>query len=619
MTLPRHTPSVGTAPVRRSWKHPARAALLAGLATLVVGCSPALPTDPVPQPGLAVNVQPRQDVQRLLPPPQEGASTTEIVQGFLRANVGFAATDDVARTYLTTGLASDWVPTSQVLVYEGTPQVSATGPGTVAVTVPVTARIGEGGWLTEEPVGRVTSQSFELAQVDGEWRISGFPEGFGLWLSRTDLELAFRESQVHYLNPHLDLFVPDTRWLPRGEGLATSLTRAQLAALPDYLQGAVRTGSSPDVTLAVGAVPVDPVSQVATVNLAGPGLGDDPDRIDQLRAQLGHALLALNGVTAVDVRLGGRSQLGEDDDGAVNAGTDLGYQDVVRTADRALLRRGEEFSVVDPGRYNLPDVVSPAVADLDLPNLSLAWTGVAASAGLEQLAAVSTDGTRMWRWRDGQAYVNEGIGDGLTAPSFDPHGAVWVAGTARGGGDPRAWWVSTSELGGLAKPVQITFLEEDERVTAFRVSPDGTRALMVVEEVGSAEAEGDTAALVGRQRLLVAGIVRDSEGRPTDLAAPLEAAPTLISVTSARWSASDAMFVSGLREQDQRLVAFEVPLGGWLEELGEQSGLVDVQAVPTGQTSTPVVKTDDGRFHTREGSTGWYDARNGDELIIPGA
>ena len=79
------------------------------------------------------------------------------------------------------------------------------------------------------------------------------------------------------------------------------------------------------------------------------------------------------------------------------------------------------------------------------------------------------------------------------------------------------------------------------------------------------------------------------------------------------------MFVSGLREQDQRLVAFEVPLGGWLEELGEQSGLVDVQAVPTGQTSTPVVKTDDGRFHTREGSTGWYDARNGDELIIPGA
>ena len=579
------------------------AVLLLALVTALTGCSTMLPTDPAPRPGLPVDVQPQQDVQHFLQPPQQGASPVDIVQGFLRANVGFAADDDVAREFLTPQLASAWVPTGDVLVIDATPQLQLSGEGEVTATAPAAGRIDADGRLVER-TGEVT-ETFELTRLDGQWRIDAFPEGFGLWLSKPDLERAFRDTLVYYLNPQEGYFVPEQRWLPRGEGLTTAVARTQLGPVPPWLEGAVRTGASPDVHLAVGAVPVDPVTQLATVNLQGAGLGEDTRRIHDLRAQLGHALLGLTGVAAVELRLDGRSLLG--DEGAVNLGSDLGYEDLVRTTERALLRVGETFTLVDPRPYNLRNLPPSETKGIELPRLGLGWTGVAATADLEELAAVSTDRTRLWRWRDGREAVNEGIGDGLTDPSYDIFGGLWVAGYTRGGGPPRVWVVEGRSLNATARLVDVPWIDAGSRITDFRVSPEGTRALLVVER---AEGRG--------QRLLVAGIVRDREGRPTALATPMEAAPTLVAVDSARWASTTAIVATGRRAQDQRVLPFSVPLGGWLEDLGEQPGLVDVIAVPTGQGYSPVVRTDDGRFHTREGNLGWLRARNGDELVIPG-
>lgn len=578
--------------------------VLTALVMLLSACATALPTDPVPQPGLAVNVQPQQDVQRYLQLPQPGDSATDIVDGFLRANVGFADDEDVARSFLTPGLASAWVPTDNVLVLEGTPQTDVTSEGVVTVTSVVAGRIDSEGRLSEHS-GEVVEE-FTLTRLDGQWRIDGFPDGFGLWLSRADLEQAFRATTVYYLNPHLDYFVPEERWLPRGEGLTTAVARAQLSPPPPYLVGAVRTGAAPDVHLAVGAVPVDPVTQVATVNLRGTGLGEDEQRIADLRAQMGHALLGLSGVTAVELRLEGRNLL-PDGEGAINSGTDLGYTDVVRHTERALLRVGEGLTLVNPIGYDLRPLPPTQTADVELPRIGMSWTGVATTADLEEFAAVSTDRTRLWRWQGGTEQVNEGIGDGLTDPSYDPFGALWVAGASRGGGEPRVWVVEGSDLKALAEPVDVPWIDETTRIVTFRVSPEGTRALLAVQRDD------------GRgQRLLIAGIVRDSQGRPTALAEPLEAAPTLVDIDSARWASTSTVVVTGRRVQDQRPVPFAVPIGGWLNDLGEQAGLVDVLAVPTGQGFAPVVRTDDGRFHTREGSSSWFGARNGDELIIPG-
>ena len=608
MSPARHTdPASRTGPARQPRRPVSRHLLLAALAAVLVvltGCAASLPTDPVPRPGLSVDVQPAPVVQHSLQPPQPGASPTEIVAGFIRANVGFAGDDDVARTFLTPTLASEWVPTGSVLVMDGTQVYQGEGDE-VSVTTQVAGHIDASGVLTER-TGEVT-RSFSLARVDGQWRIDGFPDDYGLWLTMPDLERAFRDTQIYYLDPHLRHFVPEVRWLARGEGLTTAVARAQLAPVPPHLEGAVRTGAAPDARLAVGAVPVDPETQVATVTLQGQSLAEDRERILDLRAQLGHALLQVSGVTAVELRLGGRNLL-LDGEGAVNAGSDLGYTEVRRDVERALLRVGEVFALVDPTFYNLRNLPASSSSGVDLPRLGLEWTGVAASEDLEELAAVSTDRTRLWRWSDGEEHVNEGIGDSLTDPSYDPHGELWVAGLARSNGAPRVWVVEDEDLTAVARPVETPWLARGQHVSSLRVSPDGTRALLVV-------ADGDARA---RHRLLVAGIVRDSEGRAVALAEPIAAAPTLVSVGSARWATTSEIVVTGRRVQDLRPVPFRVRLGGWLEDLGEQPGLVDVVAVPTGQGFTPVVRTEDGRFHTREGSSGWFGARNGDELIIPG-
>lgn len=591
---------------RARWRRSTTAVALTAVLALA-GCTGSLPTDPVPQAGLPVEVQPRQDVQRLLPRPQPGASVTAIVTGFLRSNVGFSEANDVARDYLTPQLARGWVPTSKVLVVEGSPQVVSTEPGIVSVTAQVKGWIDERGRLTEQPAGTVTTQSFDLTRVEGQWRISEFPDGFGLWLTSQDLDTAFRPSTVYYLNTHLKVFVPDVRWLPHGEGRPTSLARAQLAPVPSYLDGAVSTGSSPDTHLAVGAVPVDPESLVATINLEGPGLGENTDRVSLLRAQLGHALLALNGVAAVDLRVSGRS-VDTGDDGPVTLGTDLGYRDVVRDVNRALLRVGDQLKVIDPQWYDLRNLPSAQSRDLDLPQLDSSWTGLAASADLASLASVSVNRTELWRWHADATDINTGIGDALTDPSYDPHGLLWVAGISRGKGLPRVWFVDDEEIKAVAKPLDVPSLDKEDTIRVFRVSPDGSRALLVVGN------EQDP----GVEKLLMAGIVRGSGGQPVGLDEPVNVAPTLVHVVSARWASTTELVATGQRAGDARMLAFRVPLGGWLGELGEQAGLVDIFAVPTGEGYSPVLRTEDGRFHVREGTRGWADARNGDELIIPG-
>ncbi|SOC52472.1 LpqB family beta-propeller domain-containing protein [Ornithinimicrobium cerasi] len=586
-------------------RHRTKRGLCALMATAVLaGCSGTLPTDPLPQAGLPVDVQPRQDVQRVLPRPEADASITEIVRGFLRSNVGFAEDDDVARDFLTAALASEWVPTSNVLVLDGNPEITTVEPGVVSVTARVSGRIDATGRLTELPAGSTTTETFRLSPIDGQWRISAFPEDFGLWLSRSDLDQAFRSSTVLYLNPTLGLFVPDVRWLAEGEGLPTSLARAQLAPVPSHLEGAVVTGGAGDGRLTVAAVPVDPETQVATVNLQGAGISEDAERVAALRAQLAHSLLALGGIRGVDLRLAGRSL---DPGGTVTASTDLGYSDVRRSVDRALLRVQDRLVVIDPTQYDLRNASADLAADL--PTVPISWTGLAASSSLDSLAAVSVDGTELWRWHDGEESVNPGVGDDLTHPTFDPHGLIWVAGEARGGEAARLWFVDSTDVDAVARPLDVPDLDPSERVRAFRVSPDGTRALLVVGPDGEED----------RGRLLVAGIVRDAAGQPTALAPPVPAAPTLTSVTAAHWGSATEVVVTGRRAVDESPLGFRVPLGGWLRPLGERRGLVEVLAVPTGEGYSPVARTEDGRFHTTEGSSGWYDARNGDELVIPGS
>lgn len=579
-------------------------------ALLLSACSGQLPTAPEPRPGLPVSVQAQRDIERFLTPPQAGASPTEVVRGFLGANIGFADDEDVARTFLTETLASGWVPTTSVLIYTGTPQITPTEDGDhVEVSVGTLGRIDELGRLTEEPTGTTVTQTFGLTEVDGEWRISSFPDDFGVWLTRDDLETSFRASAVYYLSGSGQRFVPEVRWLPRGEGLATAITRGVLAPVPDYLDGAVRSGAGADVRLGAASVTVDPATQVATVPLQGTGLGDESGSADALQSQLARSLLELSGVSGVDVQVAGQSLTLSGEEPPLTSATQLPYTDAERDVGVALLRVNDRFIPIDPTVSTLPNLPEDAASALQLPTLELSWTGVAVTADLQDFAAVSRDRTELWRWQAGVATTNAGIGDALTPPAVDPEGAFWVGGVNRSTGGPRLW-VLDRDLNSVAVPIDPAWLRPEDRISSVSVSPDGARVAVVL---GDANRE--------RQRAVVAGILRDVEGRATGVTEVLPVATALSDVTSARWASPRDLFLVGQREEDPRPRAYTLRLGEWLQPLGTGEGLEVISLVPLPRVdgARPVAHSRDGRFHTTEGRQGWFPARNGDELIVPGS
>lgn len=581
-------------------------AALAGVALALTACSGQLPTTSEPRPGLPVVVQAEREVEFFLSPAQDGAGAEEIVSGFLRANVGFAGANDVARSFLSSDLASGWVPTSNVLVYDGTPEFTTVGDGTVDVEVVVVGRIDSQGRLVEQVPRRVT-QSFGLSLVGGEQRIRTFPEDFGLWLSRSEVERSFHAAAVYYLNSERGYFVPEVRWFADSEGLPTAVTRAQLAPVPDHLVGAVRTAATDGLRLASPAVPVSSAS-VATVNLQGSTLAQDETIAEDLQSQLAHSLLELPGVAAVELQVAGQPLRMGDLEGPITTGTELPYTDMELDVDLALLRVGEELIPVDPTQFALRNLPDEEVEDVELPSIDLSLTGVAASADLTDFAAVSVDRLSLWRWEDGATHTNAGIGDELSDPAVDSQGAFWVAGVHRSSDTPRIWVVDSESVDALARPVEADWLRDDERVESLSVSPDGSRMLMVLRELDD---DG--------RRVLMSGIIRDANGEALGLAAPVRVAPSLVDVSTARWASSEDVLLVGERSADPAPRVFSLRLGEWLTPFGELLGLADIVAVPRTTGAEVIAQTEDGGTHTPEGERGWSAVRNADEVVVPGS
>lgn len=578
-------------------------------ALLLSACAAQLPSTPEPRAGLPVQVQAQPEVERLLNPPQPDASAADIVRGFLRANVGFADEDDVARLFLVEDLASEWVPTSNVVVYAGTPAVTVSDNGREAqVSVEVLGRIDAQGRLTEQPATTLT-QSFQLTRVQGQWRISGSPDGFGLWLTRQDLDAAFRRTTLYYLSTHGQHFVPEVRWLARGEGRPTAVTRAQLAPVPEHLTGAVRTGGSENVRLAAPSVTVDPDTRLATVPLEGSGLVGGSETAVALVSQISHALLELGGINAVDVQAAGQSLAVGGGEGPITGLDELPFSDAVRDVPIALLRIGEQFFPVSPGDSRLINLPDETARSLQLPRLGLSWGGVAVTEDLQDFAAVSNDRASLWRWQAGESSTNAGIGDQLTVPAVDPQGAFLVAGVHRSTGAPRVWWLDRQDVQSLADPLDVPWLRERDRVRSLSISPDGTRVAMII---GDASRD--------RQRLAVAGILRGQDGEARGLTQAVNVAGSLVDVTSARWASPRELYLVGQRQEDVAPRGFLLGLGDFLQPLGTADGVDFVEIVPVPQIDDPrpVVRSADGRFYTVEGDRGWFPARNGDELVIPG-
>ncbi|USQ78718.1 LpqB family beta-propeller domain-containing protein [Ornithinimicrobium faecis] len=584
-----------------------RTRLLVGILSLVVLLSACagLPTGDTVEPGLPVQGAPIQEVQALPVGPEEDASPDQIVASFLLASGSFADDHEVARTFLTDDLARQWRPTSQVLVYDGEPELTVVDGSTVRAEVTVRGAVDEDGYLVEEPRGTAQTHQFTMEQVGGQWRISSFPDNYGVWLSETTFELRYGSYAIHYVTPDSGLLVPDIRWFPRGDGLPTSLATAQIGPVPDYLAGAASTGISEDLHLVASAVPVDPATGTATVELRGLSLGNSAVQQKELFAQFAQTLKQAPGVNSVLIRGAGRPLQVEGVDNPIADVAATGFEDAEWVIPYGLLRSRVDLIPVMPQHYQLQD--NRAVDPESLPSIPIRWQDVATDAEVREFAGISTvGGDELWRWKGGTENTMGGIGTELTAPTFDRSGALWLAGRATTG--PRVWVIARSEplSRAVARPMEAPWLDENQTVTDFRVAADDQRALIVLQDRDTQETQ------VG-----ITGIIRGKDGQPTALTEPYQVAPTLTSVTSAVWASQTELFVLGRQAQDTTDRPFRVHIGGWLEPLRLVSEATDVRAVPSDDSSALLVLSEQGRIYTQDRND-WGIGRNGDDLIIPG-
>lgn len=582
------------------------AAVLAVLLVLLTGCA-GLPLDDSVRRGLPVLGQPVQDVQVLPDGPAEGAAAGEIVAGFLRANVGFTDDHEVARMFLTDELARQWRPTEHVLIYEGDFAIDRVEEDLVEVTTTVRGRVEAGGYLTEVTRGTTATEEFELVRVQGQWRIAGFPEEFGVWLSEVDFERHYRSTAVHYVAPERDVLVPDVRWFPRGDGLPTALARALVQPVPAHLEGAVVSAVPPGSDLAAGAVPVDAATGVATVDLRGTGVAGEDDQRRRLYAQFLATLSQAPGVVGVQLQFGGQQLEVPDVGPAVTDLEQVGIGPAEADVPYALLRTGVELRAVNPYHYLLEDYrpgqEGPAVPEL--PAVPVRWVGLATDSELTELAAVAADRRSLWRWREGQEEVLPAIGTGLTTPSFDRLDGLFVGGRSAQG--PQVWVVDTSDRLGstVARPLEAPWLTEATQVVGLQVAPDDQRVALHLRDAN------------GGDRLGLAGIVRDTEGRPVSLTEPATIAPTVRTVTDVEWLGPTTLAVLGRVGAATTDEPHLLQLGGWLRALSPVDEAVGVRGVPSAEDTALVVLNDRGRIYTQDGVT-WSIARNGDDLVVPG-
>lgn len=454
-------------------------AVLAVVLAVLTACAGLPSAGPVQQGLPADHVGESSDISFIPERPQPGATPQEIVDGFLRAGSGTADNWQRAREFLTE--SADWQPNTGVTVdLLGSREVVAVDDDSVSVRLVAVATVDDKG--TYEPADLAeTTLTFDLAQQsDGEWRITEAPDG--VVIDRTLFGNVYDSYPLMYFTQSWDYLVPDVRWFPRTNA-ATRIADALVNKPPtEWLAGSVFS-AFPEGVSASPAVPVS-AGKIASVTLNGPVFSADQEALDRMYTQLLESLKPAQ-VTGVEMLV---------DSGIVPAEstptlrTSVTGPPLVLTEETFGFLAGDDLTPI-PG-------LSPAVREA---------SPVAVQVGRDRAVAAvrQSDGTVVRVIDDPD--VAPAVVDtrpGLVDPTIDTYGAVWSAPT----GAPQDVVALLADDGGFVEVADAW--PGANQLVGMSVSRDGARiAALVVSG--------------GRLAVWVAGVLRDVDGVPLSLGAPV--------------------------------------------------------------------------------------------------
>lgn len=530
-----------------------RRILVATLVCLALASCAAIPTDGPVNKGDTEVALPKA-LLPILEGPEEGASARDIVQGFLTAAIGGSISGfDTAREFLTPEASSEWDPLAGVTVYDSR-QVALKvdeATGTFTYEVPVAATIDADGVLTEATPDENRTLEFTVkTDAEGVSRISSLDDG--IVMSAADFSRFYRSVKLMFASVDNSMLVPDVRWFPSNDQIATAAARELVTGPSKWLADAVHTGFPLGSSLRVDAVVVE--AGVATVTLAPGSAGDAAER-SLAGEQLRLTLTQLPSVQEVVTTVGGLPLAGDDsasleqaplpdERAAVIVGGRLGYWD------------GTEVKVTPAAVGVVPVGASGLALSYDTQRVAMLVDGsIVTSTALADATALE-DPTAEVDVEGGPVVDTTTVVNGLNlvAPSFDAHGWLWTS-------------ESTSDGVVLAVGADGTTTElvapqlAGRSIQALSVSADGARIAVLSRASGGQVVE-------------VMAVVRDENGTPLALGVPLALGPSVRESIDLTWLDDSSIAVLG--EESGEIAMVEV--GGWTSTVSSVTGVSTITA-----------------------------------------
>lgn len=455
-------------------------ALAATLAFTVTACQQTIPSEGGVNVGLTDLNATDQSVIFTPSGPTEGATPEAIIRGFTSA--ASSATDDyaIARSFLTKSFARTWNAKSRVVIDEKARTASPVGDSIFQLTVAPTATLNEIGELT--PSAPASNETFEyrLERVDGEWRISGAPDG--ILLDRATFSLVFNQHTLYFVEPKKQTLVPDARWFRVGSTTVTDVVTELLNGPSEQLAGGVVTTAFPEGTaLAADSVPV--VDGVASIDLNPEAASVDASTLRLMKQQIGASLQTVTGVTEAALTV----------EQTLFAETEIIRGEAINTPQvnpKPVIQLGAEL-----GELNGVTLISLGV-----------WVRAVVAADPTDITIRSTNDAAVILTASGVSWVNNDsvvtqldARPDLASPTLDRADFVYSSPATA----PQQ--IQISQVGSPPTQLSSPWSDADE-VKALRISRDGTRL----------------AALVKRNNdwsVRVAGVIRDENSKPVGFTA----------------------------------------------------------------------------------------------------
>lgn len=557
--------------------------------------------------------------------PRENATPAEIVTGFLEALVSDEPKYDTARKYLTRQESAGWRPDQSVTVL-------ADGPATVPQQMG--SRDSENEYAFDLRGTRVATVDAQDAYAPGDgnysrtvhlslqnvpgmngkqWRIDAVPQG--VVMGKSDFQRIYVSVNKYYFasdGPDVTgqpSAVADPVYVRDQVDPLTEMVRSLMEGPSRWLGQVVRSGFPTGTALKKGVTALTPDDQG---KLKVP-LNSRADRVgstqcDEMAAQL---LFTLQDLTPTGV-------------GEVELQRSNGTQLCVLTADKAQIfashgrTKGPEYQYFIDAKGRLVRVpgtstqMGPEPVPGALGEGTKKLRSAAVSRDEDKAAGVSADGRDLYV---GSLVSGGSIGtpllrstsaaerDGLTTPSWDPRGDLWVADR-----DPKRSRLLVLEQG-AGEPITVRTPGLEGRIEAVRVAADGVRVALIVNNAG------DTSLQIGR---IERQTVKAGEPPVVSVYEPRPAAPQMDEVTAMSWAGDSRLVVVGRERGGVQQMRY-VQCDGSTPEAQPPSALTGVKEIAASENERlPLLAhSEDGIVRLSSGAQ-WQKVVEGMAPVYPG-